>query len=63
MVVMAVVRVAVLIRNNLSICILCGGISGVDSGGGFNSCCCGLSLVHNHNHNHHHNHNHNHYHN
>ena len=57
MVVMAVVRVAVLIRNNLSICILCGGISDVDSGGGFNSCCCGLSLVHDHNHHHNHNHN------
>ena len=30
---MAVVRVAVMIRNNLSICILCGGFCGVGSGG------------------------------
>ena len=33
MVVMAVVRVAVMFRKNLYICILCGGICGVGSGG------------------------------
>ena len=31
--VMAVVRVAVMVRKNLSCCILCGGIYGLGSGG------------------------------
>ena len=57
-VVMAVVRVTVMIRKNLSICILVSGICGVGSGGGVNSGCCCSSLVHHHNHNHHHHHHH-----
>ena len=51
-VVMAVVRLAVMLRKNLFICILGGGYCGVGSGGGVNSGCCS-PLVHHHNHYHH----------
>ena len=50
--VMAVVRVAVMIKKNLSIFILGGGICGVGSGGSGNSCSCGSSLLHHHQHKH-----------
>ena len=58
MVVMAVLRVEVMIRKNLYMCMLGGGICNVGSGGDVRSGCCGSSLVHHHNHHHHHHHHH-----
>ena len=58
----AVLRVAVVIRSNLSICMFGGGICGVGRGSGVNSGCGGSTLSHNHHkyyyHKHHHNHHH-----
>ena len=62
----AVLRVAALIRSNLSNCKFGGGICdicsmcGVGSGSGVNSGCGGSSLSHHHHHHQYHQHNHNH---
>ena len=57
----AVVRVAVVIRSNLSNCMFGGGICGVGRGSGVNSGCGGSTFSHHHHyyyHQHHHNHHH-----
>ena len=46
----AVLRVAVVIRSNLSICMFGGGICGVGRGSGVNSGCGGYTLPHHHHH-------------
>ena len=49
-VVAAVLRVAVVFRSNLSICMFGGGICGVGSGSGFNRGYGDYNLSHHHNH-------------
>ena len=46
----AVLRVAVVIRSNLSICMFGGGICGVGRESGINSGCGGYTLPHHHHH-------------
>jgi len=58
----AVLRVAVVIRSNLSICMFGGGICGVGRGSGVNSGCGGYTLSHHHHHYYYHQHHHNHHH-
>ena len=57
-----VLRVAVVISSNLSICMFGGSICGVGRGSGVNSVCGGCTLPHHHlqyyYHQHHHNHHH-----